>query len=126
MKLQLSVFLFLSACLALCSAATLRIKRDHHAVSFQEQANPNYCQWDPRELNGGYSLRGGGHTFSECEQSCIERGDNCQMFTYFHETGYCHQFETCKNSSKISRHGAKMYIKRKMYFIASGKCRKCK
>merc|ERR1711923_599287 len=30
MKLQLSGFLFLSACLALCSAATLRIKRDHH------------------------------------------------------------------------------------------------
>merc|ERR1712026_268269 len=30
MKPQLSGFLFLSACLALCSAATLRIKRHHH------------------------------------------------------------------------------------------------
>merc|ERR1712218_20549 len=81
------------------------------AVSFQEQADSNYCQWDPSELNGGYSLGEGGHTFSECEQSCIERGYDCQMFTYFRETGYCHQFKTCKNPAKISRHGAVMYIK---------------
>merc|ERR1712110_1329890 len=79
---------------------------------FHVQENPNYCQWEPEDLNGGYTLNGGGHTIVECEESCVARGDDCQMFTYFAETGYCHQFKTCKNPEKITKDGAVMYTKR--------------
>jgi len=79
---------------------------------FHKQGNPNYCQWEPQEFNGGYTLNGGGHTIEECEQSCVARGDDCQMFTYFGETGYCHQFKTCKNPEKIHKDGAEMYTKK--------------
>jgi len=78
---------------------------------FHIQENPNYCvNWQP--ANGWSTLGGGNHTLLECEQSCVAKGDLCQMFTYFSETGYCHMFKTCKYPEKIHKDGAVMYTKK--------------
>jgi len=93
-------WLILSAIIILEGAAE-RFRKTHGKF--------NYCKWTVG--NGRYKLDGGGHSFGKCKNKCIERGDECNYMTFFHGTGYCHQFKSCNMPSLRKDGGATMYIK---------------
>jgi len=93
-------WLILSAIIILEGAAE-RFRKTHGKF--------NYCKWTVG--NGRYKLDGGGHSFGKCKNKCIERGDECNYMTFFHGTGYCHQFKSCNMPSLRKDGGATIYIK---------------
>ena len=58
------------------------------------------CRWYGDGRAGEWELGGGGHTESDCIDSCSEK-DLCN-YASFSDLGYCHMKDTCDPTSGIN------------------------
>merc|ERR1719394_1683926 len=58
----------------------------------------NYCGWGLEDRDGQDTMGGRKHTHTECQESCLQRGDDC-MYATRSSTGLCHTFTTCNGAT---------------------------